>query len=169
VAGKEKDFKDRDWDREMREVDKLLKKLPEADPTLGRGPIRGGAGGPAGGIPTIRTTPQVAGGRAVAGTWLRLSLGLLLGVGMLVWPYTHVCGAKLLFYLLGIVTLIVAGVWSARSSWKHRHGFAHLLSLALVLWGLALAMGVVLPRVGYAGQAAIWLCPEPPIELTPNR
>jgi uncharacterized membrane protein len=94
---------------------------------------------------------------------------LLLGAGMLVWPYTHVCGAKLLFYLLGIVTLIVAGVWSALSSWKHRQGFAHLLSLALVLWGIALAMGVVLPRVGYAGQAAIWLCPEPPIELTPNR
>src|SRR3989449_743490 len=28
--------KDRDWDKEMAEVDRLLKKLPAADPTLGR-------------------------------------------------------------------------------------------------------------------------------------
>ena len=31
MAGKDKEIKDRDWDREMREVDKLLAKLPEAD------------------------------------------------------------------------------------------------------------------------------------------
>jgi len=34
---KDKDPKERDWDREMREVDKLLAKLPDADPALGRG------------------------------------------------------------------------------------------------------------------------------------
>ena len=28
--------KDRNWDKEMAEVDRLLKKLPDADPTLGR-------------------------------------------------------------------------------------------------------------------------------------
>ena len=27
--------KDHDWDKEMAEVDRLLKKLPAADPTLG--------------------------------------------------------------------------------------------------------------------------------------
>ena len=170
MADKEKE---RDWDREMREVDKLLAKLPDADPTLGRGPIRAGAtaggGGGVGGVPTIRTTPYLAGGRGFASTWLRLGLGLLLGVGMLVWPYSHICGLKLLFYMLGIATLIVAGVWSALSSWKHRQGFAHLLSLTLVWWGLTLAAAAVLPRVGYAGQEAIWLCPEPSVAPTPNR
>lgn len=160
--------KERDWDREMREVDKLLAKLPDADPTLGHAPPRGGAGAAAGGVPTIRTTPYAPGRRGPATTWLRLSLALLLGVGLLVWPYSHVCGVKLLFYILGIVMLIVAGVWSAFSSWKHHQGFAHLLSLTLVWWGLTLAAAVVLPRAGYAGQRAIWLCPEPSVQLTPN-
>ena len=152
--------KDRDWDREMREVDKLLAKLPDADPTLGRG--HPAAGPSPGGVPTVRTTPVSPGGtRSIAASWLRLGLGLLLGVGMLVWPYTHVCGGRLLFYGIGAVTLVVAGVWSAFASWRHRQGFAHLLSILLVIWGLVLVMGVVLPRIGYAGQQAVWFCPEP--------
>ncbi len=157
MAGKEKD---RDWDREMREVDKLLAKLPEADPALGRD------------VPTVPRAypaqvahPPHAEGPAAAGarltTWVRVGLGLLLGVGMLVWPYSHVCGAKLLFYMIGAGTVIVAGVWSGVSSWRRRLGLAHLLSLGIVLWGLVLAAGVVLPRVGYANQSAIWFCPEP--------
>lgn len=164
MAGKDKE---REWDREMAEVDKLLKKLPEADPTLGRG------------VPTVPRAPRpagppgaaeiAAGSRERLTTWLRVGLGLVLGVGMLVWPYSHICGAKLLFYMIGVTTLIVAGVWSALSSWKRRLGLAHLLSLGIVLLGLALAVGVVLPRVGYAGQDALWFCPEPPVQLTPNR
>jgi hypothetical protein len=38
-------------------------------------------------------------------------------------------------------------------------GLAHLLSQLLVIWGLVLAAAVVLPRVGYAKDAATWLCP----------
>ncbi len=85
--------KERDWDREMREVDKLLAKLPEAEPTLGRG------------VPTVPVSPRPpvgsvpdsggfqptgpARGRAWISTWMRVGLGLALGVGMLVWPYAH--------------------------------------------------------------------------------
>jgi hypothetical protein len=162
VAGKDKEIKDRDWDREMREVDKLLAKLPEADPTLGRG---GGAptvprAYPAHGVPTPQSTgPAAAGARLT--TWFRVGLGLMLGVGMLVWPYSHVCGAKLLFYMIGASTVTVAGVWAGVSSWKRRMGLAHLLSLGLVIWGLVLAAGVVLPRAGYTNQSALWFCPEP--------
>ena len=161
MAAKEKDFKERDWDREMREVDKLLAKLPDADPTLGRG------------APTVPRAYAAPGThatpsgevRAAAGarltTWIRVGLGLMLGVGMLVWPYSHVCGAKLIFYMIGASTVIVAGVWTGVSSWKRRMGFAHVLSLGLVIWGLVLAAGVVLPRVGYANHSAVWFCPEP--------
>jgi len=42
--------KDKNWDKEMAEVDRLLKRLPNADPTLGRGSE-----------PTVRR-PAVAGG-----------------------------------------------------------------------------------------------------------
>jgi hypothetical protein len=151
----------------MAEVDKLLAKLPEADPTLGRGvptarPSHGGTS-------TARTT--VTGGtRSVAATWGRLGLGLLLGVGMLVWPYSHVCGAKLLFYGIGVFTLTVSGIWSATASWRHRKGFAHLMSIGLIFWGVILGLGIVLPRTGYADarERGVWFCPEPTTQSPPR-
>jgi hypothetical protein len=156
VAGKEKE---RDWDREMREVDKLLAKLPEADPTLGRG------------VPTVPNVTHArpasgapgsapARGREWLSTWMRVSLGVLLGVGMVAWPYSHSCGLKLVFYLIGASTLIVAGVWSSLSSWRRRLGLAHFLSQLLIIWGLVLAAREVLPRVGYAKTDAPFFCPE---------
>lgn len=160
MADKEKE---RDWDREMREVDKLLAKLPEADPALGAG------GGGQRGVPTIPVSPRPgvhpaggpARGRDWLSTWFRVGLGLVLGVGMLAWPYTHGCGLKLVFYLIGATTVSVAGIWSAISSWKRRLGLAHTLSIILVLWGLVLAAREVLPRVGYAKADAPFFCPEP--------
>jgi hypothetical protein len=151
--------KDRDWDKEMAEVDRLLKRLPDADPTLGRG-----------GEPTVRKPavpapvgphpgPRVAGG-AWLGTWARVILGLLVGIGMTQWPYTHGCGLRLIFYLLGVGAVLAAGVWSGISSWKRRLGVAHLLSQGLIIWGLVLAAREVLPRIGYAKVEAPWLCPD---------
>ncbi len=160
MAGKDKEIKDRDWDREMREVDKLLAKLPDADPSPGRGAPtvpRAYAAHPV--ATPLPGSPAAAGARLT--TWIRVGLGLALGVGMLVWPYSHVCGLKLMFYMIGAGTVTIAGVWTGVSSWKRRMGLAHLLSLGLVIWGLVLAAGVVLPRVGYTNHAAIWFCPEP--------
>ena len=143
---KDKDPKERDWDREMREVDKLLAKLPEADPTLGRGvptvPVspRAGVAGMAGAAALHPAGP--ARGRAWLTTWLRVGLGVGLGIGMLVWPYTHACGLKLVFYLIGATTVTVAGVWSALTSWKRRLGIAHTLSIILI-WRGESALGLI--------------------------
>jgi hypothetical protein len=70
--------KERDWDKEMAEVDRLLKKLPAADPTLGR---------PSGGERTVRKPAAVPGGgwgggaaptaRDRIGTWAKVALGVL--------------------------------------------------------------------------------------------
>ena len=60
---------------------------------------------------------------------------------------------------MGVLVVIVAGVWSSLSSWKRRLGVAHILSQGLVIWGLVLAAREILPRVGYAKQAATWFCP----------
>jgi len=163
VKEKEKDQKERDWDREMREVDRLLAKLPEADPALGRGvptvpvsPRPGVAGvGPSG---TLHAGP--ARGRAWITTWMRVCLGLALGVGMLVWPYTHACGLKLVFYLVGATAVTVAGVWSALTSWKRRLGIAHTLSIILIIWGLGLAGRQLLPRL-YGKTPIPFFCPAP--------
>ncbi len=151
--------KERDWDKEMKEVDKLLAKLPAADPYL------------VGSAPTVRKpaahapggTPGAAPSRAHerVGTWLRVGLGVLLALGMAAWPYSHQCGLRLIFYMIGVGTVVVAGAWSAISSWRRRLGLAHVVSLVVTLWGLTLTAAIFGPRI-YAAPAALWLCPEPP-------
>jgi hypothetical protein len=161
VKEKEKDQKDRDWDREMREVDKLLAKLPDADPTLSRGvptvPVAPRAG-LAGAGPTGAVSGERARGRAWVTTWMRVGLGLALGIGMLAWPYSHACGWRLGVYLAGATVVSVAGVWSALTSWKRRLGIAHTLSIILLIWGLALASRQLLPRL-YGKTPVPFLCP----------
>ena len=163
---KEKDQKDRDWDREMREVDKLLAKLPDADPTLVRGvptvPVspRPGVGAAGGGGPSALHPAGPARGRAWLTTWIRVGLGLALGVGMIAWPYAYSCGFKLVFYLIGATTVTVAGIWGALSSWRRRLGWAHALSIVLIIWGLALAGRQILPRI-YGKQPIPFFCPKP--------
>ncbi len=156
MAPKEKEH---DWDKEMAEVDKLLAKLPSHDPLL------------AGAAPTVKRPAVPAGAHGGAGmgaegtrlgTWLRVGLGLVLAAGITTWPYSHGCGVRLIFYLIAVGTLVVTGVWSGLSSWKRRLGLAHLVSLGLVAWGLALAARSVLPRMGYAKTDATWLCRTTP-------
>ena len=147
----------RDWDKELADIDKVIAR------SQGSGPSH---------VPTTRATP-VGVGRvetggpapsrlAVAATWLRVILGLLLAVGITQWPYFNACGLNLAMYLGAIGTVIVAGLWSAVSSWRRRMGLAHLLSLLVLLWGLMLAAREVLPRIGYARHARTWSCTTNP-------
>jgi len=155
------------WDREMAEVDKLLSRLPEADPYLQgdvttrrtAAPGSGGGGGAttAAGPKTLRTT----GSAAWLGTWARVALGLLIGIGMTQWPYAHGCGLRLIFYMAGVAAVIAAGFWSSISSWRRRLGVAHVLSQVLIMWGLVLAAREVLPRVGYAKAPTNGFCSAP--------
>ena len=149
--------KDPDWDQEMREVNRLLAKLPEADPNL--------VGGHA---PTLKKPVPAAAPREAAhagptgsewlGAWARVLLGLLVGVGMTQWPDTHECGFHLLFYGVGVGAVLAAGLWSSWASWKRRLAVAHVVSLLLITWGLVLAAREVLPRIGYASSQREWLC-----------
>src|SRR2546429_9045880 len=97
--------KGRDWDKEMAEVDRLLKKLPAADPTLGR---------PSGGEPTVRKPAAAPGGkwsggagppsaRERVGTWAKVALGVVVGGGIAPggWPYSPGCGLGLIFFPIG--------------------------------------------------------------------
>lgn len=144
----------RDWDKELAKIDKQLESM--ADETL---------------LPTsAASTPE---GKAqiraeqtrtrTLGVLLRLLLAVGLGVGILFWPYDHRCGLALAGYLASVGVVIGSGVWSAIWSWRHRSARAHLLSLAIVLWGLVLGAVEILPRAGYAksapGRPVTWLCP----------
>jgi hypothetical protein len=145
---------ERDWDKELAEVDRLLNQLPShRDEQMAAQASKRAQ-------PAARpatSAPDPGGGRI--GTWARVGLGLLLGIGMPLWPYDHACGIKLFIYLGGVLTVVVAGVWSSMSSWKRRMGTAHLISQLLVIWGLVLTAGVLLPRMGYAKTPATWFCP----------
>ena len=148
--------KEKDWDKEMREVDRLLAKLPAADPTL-VGSTTPTLKNP---LPTAPPRLPVAEptGSEWLGTWARVALGVLIGAGMTQWPYVHDCGLNLVFYGVGVGAALAAGIWSSLSSWKHRLGVAHLVSQLLIIWALVLAAGQVLPRVGYARVPGVWLC-----------
>jgi hypothetical protein len=74
------------------------------------------------------------------------------------WPYPHGCGVPLLAYLGATAMLMLAGTWVAVCSWRLRVGAAHILALALLFFGIALAAERVLPRVGYAAERATWRC-----------
>lgn len=147
--------KERDWDKEMAQVDRLLSKLPTHEPApaprpAGRSAVAGADDG------ERRLTM-----REWLGTWVRVVLGVVIGVAITQWPYAHSCGFKLDVYLLAVSGVIAAGVWSSISSWKRRLAVAHTLSQLLVIWGVLLASREIFPRVT-AGSTVTWSCPSAP-------
>src|SRR2546430_6990734 len=119
----------------MAGVDRLLKNLPYGEPP----PSVGSA-------PTVRNTPAVAppGADLTAagqwlGTWARVVLGLLIGIGMTQWPYTHGCGLRLIVYLVGVAAVIAAGARRGLSSPERPPRGAHVPSHGLIHLVLALA------------------------------
>ena len=151
----------RDWDKELAKVDQVMAREGTV-PAPGLRPV----------APAPVTSPAVS-PRAGVFTWMRLSLALVLGVGMTQWPYVHGCGLPLYAYLGGATAVMVASVWSMLSSWRSRSAVAHVVGIVLFLWGGALAAREILPRVGYARQTARWSCAQPgepnpaPVPATP--
>ncbi len=142
---------DRDWDAELRKIDRQLASVPDAAST----PAQVNKGNAA---------PPATGAQATSafGVYARLSLAVALGVAIIFWPYSARCGLGLAGYLAAVAVLITAGAWSSVWTWRHRAARAHTLSLLLLGWGLVLASIDVLPRVGYAkptaDHPARWSC-----------
>jgi len=142
---------DRDWDKELAKIDKQLGSLrdedllapPAAPAKGGSAPAKGKTAAAASAAPAERATKSWA-------VYARLTISVLLGIAMIVWPYPSRCGAGLAGYLAAVVVVITSGVWSAVWTWRHRASHAHILSLLLILWGLVLGSLEVLPRIGYA-------------------
>jgi len=89
-----------------------------------------------------------------------VSLGVLLGAALPGWPYENACGGWLLLYLSAVSLVVIAGLWCARVSWKGRIGWAHILAVSTIIWGLALTAQEVLPRepIFYAKTRLAWRC-----------
>ena len=150
-----------DWDKELAKVDRQLASLSD-DQLLG-------AKAPAAASPGKVAVPLATGGPAgeprpttAFGVFARLALSVVLGVGMVLWPYEARCGVGLAAYLAAVLVVVTSGVWSSVWTWRHRASRAHTLSLLIVLWGLVLGSIEVLPRVGYAKpdatHPAMWAC-----------
>jgi hypothetical protein len=142
-------------------VEKLLRQLPQADPTLSgeRRVVPKPPAPPAG--------SQAAGRGQPAGwqrAWGWTALAAIIGVGLTQWPYARSCGFPLLGYGAAVVVFLVTALRAAHASWRDRRGLAHVVALLSVIGGLALVAEVVLPRAGYARDVATWRCraPAPP-------
>jgi hypothetical protein len=144
----------KNWEQELAKIDKQLESM--ADETL---------------LPSAAaTTPEhkaeikaKQGKTRTLAVLIRLTLSVALGVGMLFWPYDARCGLGLAVYLLSVLVVVGSGVWSGIWSWRHQSPRAHVLSILIVLWGLTLGAGEILPRTGYARpdpeRPMTWLCP----------
>ena len=137
------------WDRELAKIDKQLESVSDAQMFPQKPDAR----------PSEIKRVEVQ--RETTNTWpalLRLALSVILGVGILFWPYENRCGWGLAGYLVAVTAVAGSGVWSALWTWRHRTGRAHTLSILLIVWGLILGTMEVLPRAGYAKQSLTWSC-----------
>jgi VIT1/CCC1 family predicted Fe2+/Mn2+ transporter len=143
--------------REAAVVDQLIRKLRPFDRSssssafLSERPSSGGA------RPLTRIRP-VRGPMRSGAVWSCVMLGVLLGAALPYWPYARACGWWLLLYMSAVGTVVIAGIWGARVSWRSRLAFPHIVAVCTIIWGLALLTHEVLPRVGYAKTRAAWRC-----------
>jgi hypothetical protein len=131
----------RDWDKELAAIDRAIERAPLSPsatprPDVSLAPARGSAGR----------------------VWGRLALVVALGAALPFWPYARGCGVGLVLYLGAVAVLLAASTWAATHAWRHRRPAAHVLALAAIAWGSALAAREVLPRIGYARVPATWAC-----------
>ncbi len=145
---------DRDWDKELADIDKIIAKHPVAVPS----PSPAAAPSPRPTPPAGRVSEPPR-HRVVLTTWLRVLLAIGVAAAMTQWPYAHGCGTQLLLYLGAAAVVVVAGLWGSVMSWKRRMAMAHALSLLVTLWGGYLAGKVVLDRSSYPRAPLSWSCP----------
>jgi hypothetical protein len=145
-------MRERDWDAELKKIDKQLQSI--SDEALAPSPAQ-----PC----KAATAPERASERGSRwGPLARLLVALALGVAVGFWPYDSRCGAGLAYYLTAVGVTGIAGMWSAVSSWRRHWGVGHVLSLLVFAWATVLAAREVLPKTGYAvaseAHPAAWSC-----------
>jgi hypothetical protein len=98
------------------------------------------------------------------GAMLRIGLSFAAAVGLVFWPYTRDCGSGLFWFLGAAAAVVIGGLWSVFWTWRGRMPRAHAFSLVIVLWGLTVSAGQVLPRTRLLSFSSseivrVWFCP----------
>lgn len=161
---------DRNWEAELAKIDKQLASVSDEallaeskavapTKTAGRTMAAPTVAGPA------RAATSAAPAAGAWRGWLQVAIAVGAAAGLMFWPWPAPCGAPLIGFTAATGAVALLGVWSAVGTWRHRLGLAHVASLLVVLWGLALGAREVLPRVGYAAptpeRSEGWSCPAP--------
>lgn len=159
---------DRDWEKELAKIDKQLASLPDealmpaAPEKTSKGAAKPGSA-PKAPKPAAPSEPRQT---TNFGVFARLTLALVVAVAMVFWPYPSRCGLGLIGYLGAVGVMTAGGVWASIWTWRHRASRAHLVSLAITVWGVVLGSLEILPRVGYAfptdKHPAAWTCSAVP-------
>ena len=159
---------DRNWEAEMAKIDRQLASVSDEAllaQSKGAAPTRTAGRPPAastGAAPGRWSGPATPAGGAWWG-WIKVGIAIGAAAGLMFWPWPARCGAPLIGFVAATGAVAVLGLWSAVGTWRHRLAVAHVASLLVVLWGLALGAREVLPRVGYAvptsARGAGWSCP----------
>lgn len=177
---------DRNWEAELAKIDKQLASVSDeallAERTAPAPPRSAGRPATAA-VPSGAQSGSLAGRASAAApvpaagswkAWLKVAVAVGAAAGVMFWPWPAQCGPALIGFTAATGAVAMLGLWSAASTWKHRLGLAHVASLLVVVWGLALGAREVLPRVGYAvpseRRSAGWSCdgvalPAPPASV----
>src|SRR5262249_36581732 len=129
---------DRDWEKELAKIDKQLASLPDEAlmPAAPDKQAKGAAGAARGG--RAPSAPAESRPTTSFGVFARLTLALAVGIAMAFWPYPSRCGVGLIGYLGAVGVMTAGGVWASIWTWRHRASRAHLVSLAITVWGVLL-------------------------------
>lgn len=99
---------------------------------------------------------------ALIGAWIRLVLVGALAAALPWWPYPHRCGLELDAYAMSIVLVPCAAMWLVGCTWQRRLARTHVLTIAMLLYGLAFAALRYVPRLGHADPTLVapiaWRC-----------
>jgi len=165
-------------DSMARTVDRLLRQLPGADPTLQSDPDQPAprppsatpsatSSGPRPAVPPRRPLGPTPAQRA--GVWARAVGAAAFGAVLTQWPYRSECGWSLYSYMAAVAVVLLTAGWAAVAAWRMRNPVAHVIALVAGFWGIVLAAEQVLPRIGYAAEAHTWRCvaPAPPRTVSP--
>jgi hypothetical protein len=165
---------DRNWEAEMAKIDKQLASVSdEALLAESKAVAPAKAGGRTMAAPTLAAPARSAASSSAPSApavgawrgWVKVAIAVGAAAGLMFWPWPAQCGGPLIGFTAATGAVALLGLWSAVGTWRHRLGLAHVASLLVVVWGLALGAREVLPRVGYAVPTAErsegWSCPAP--------
>ena len=142
-----------DWSTELRKIEREYDGLPP-EPSADQVRIRRDA--------ERRAAERKKDVKMTIAAAVRLSLVVTLAASLALWPYSRQCGQGLFAYMGAAGMIVIGALWAAAWTWRARLPRMHLLTMAVLIWGVVLVGVEVLPRVGYAKVEATWWCGEPP-------